>query len=167
MKRRTLVFGGVVLAAGGAAQSLRAASAEDAGANFFALAYPDLDGHAQPLSAWKGKPLVVNFWATWCGPCVQEMPQLDTLHKKYPGIQFAGIGIDSADNMRKFVQKVVVSYPLLVAGPGGIDVMRALGNAPGALPFTVVFGADGRIKRKVLGAVNVADMTTLLDTLAA
>jgi len=120
----------------------------------YAQTLPDLSDQAQPLSQYRGRPLLVNFWATWCAPCVQEMPELSQLAQQHPQVQFLGIGIDTAANMREFIEKVPVSYPLLVAGHGGIDWVRALGNAPGGLPFTVLFDADGSIHHKVLGKID-------------
>ena len=91
------------------------------------------------------------------------MPDLEELHKKYGEVQFVGIGIDTADNIRAFVEKVPVSYPLLVAGHGGIDIVRSMGNPAGGLPFTVIFDADGQVKRKILGQVKMDDLARTLS----
>ncbi|AOB29850.1 thioredoxin [Bordetella sp. H567] len=169
MKRRTALQS--LMALGGAAGAVpawvRAAAQADPAAVLLEQSYPDLEGKPQALAQWKGRPMLVNFWATWCPPCVKEMPELDGLHKQHAGVQFLGLAIDSAVNVVKFASKLPVSYPLLVAGAGSIDVMRSLGNGPGALPFTVLLGADGRISRKILGPVDVADVEKWLREVAA
>jgi thiol-disulfide isomerase/thioredoxin len=173
MNRREFIQHGVALGAfavfGGAfgVQPASAADAADGAAALLAQSYPDLDGKARRMADWRGKPMVINFWATWCAPCVKEMPELDALQKQHPKAQFVGIGIDSATNMQKFAQKVAVSYPLLVAGPGGIDLMRKLGNGPGALPFTVILAEDGSVKRTILGAASPEEVAALLQQLGA
>jgi len=130
--------------------------------DLYAMILPDLNGQSQLLSQYLGRPLLVNFWATWCAPCVQEMPELAALANTYPQVQFLGIGIDTAANMRDFVKKVPVSYPLLVAGHAGIDWVRALGNTSGGLPFTVLFDADGSTYHKVLGKIVKDDLDQIL-----
>lgn len=166
MKRRTvlrtLLLGGVAGAAPALATSVSPADSTP-GAALLAQTYPDPQGKPQPLAQWKGKPLVVNFWATWCPPCVKEMPELDELHKRHPQAALLGLAVDTAANVVKFVSKVPVSYPLLVAGPGIIDLMRKLGNGPGGLPFTVVLGADGGIRKQILGPVDIAELDRLLS----
>lgn len=143
------------------------ADAGDPVAALMQMQLPDLDGASNSLAGWKGQPMVVNFWATWCAPCVKEMPELDALQKKYPHVRFVGIGVDSAANMQKFVQKVRVSYPLWVIGPGAIDTLRKLGNPSGGLPFTIVFNADGGITRKILGEIQPDDLDSTLAGLKA
>jgi len=128
----------------------------------YALTLPDLAGQPQRLSHYLGHPLLVNFWATWCAPCVKEMPALDALAREHPRVQFVGIGIDTAANMRDFVAKVPVAYPLLVAGYEGVDLLRALGNPAGGLPFTVLFDASGEPVRQILGEVEVAELAGVL-----
>ena len=118
MNRRLLLSAGVAIAAtvaGGYTllgrnkpQPAPAPAADDPVAGLMQLQLPDLSGATHSLAAWKGQPIVVNFWATWCAPCVKEMPVLDALQKKYPQIRFVGIGVDSAANMQKFVEKVQV-----------------------------------------------------------
>jgi thiol-disulfide isomerase/thioredoxin len=179
MNRRIFLYAGAavaVAAAGGYAYRQRGGQAAhtpapvpagDPVAALQALSLPDLDGQSHSLSQWRGRPMVVNFWATWCAPCVKEMPELQALHQKYPGIQFVGIGVDKAENMRQFLQKVPVSYPLLVMGAGAVDTLRTLGNPAGGLPFTLVFDADGRISRKILGQIQADDLERTLQGLAA
>ncbi|MGE8688251.1 MAG: TlpA family protein disulfide reductase [Achromobacter sp.] len=177
MNRRLLLSAGVAIAAtvaGGytlmGRKSPGPQAPADAGDPVAALMQqqlPDLNGASHSLSGWKGRPIVVNFWATWCAPCVREMPELDALQKKYPDIRFVGIGVDSAANMQKFVEKVQVSYPLWVIGAGAIDTLRKLGNPSGGLPFTIVFNADGSINRKILGEIQPDDLDRTLSGLKA
>jgi thiol-disulfide isomerase/thioredoxin len=124
--------------------------------NLYAQSLNDLSGKPQTLSQWKGKPLLVNFWASWCGPCVQEMPELSELAAKGGGKRFnvIGIGIDSPANLVEFTKKTKVSYPLYVGGMSGTDLSRELGNANGGLPFTVLIGADGQVRKTYLGRLK-------------
>ena len=125
-------------------------------ADLYGQALNDLAGKPQPLAQWKGKPLLVNFWASWCAPCVQEMPELSELAAKDGGKHFnvIGIGIDSPSNLVEFTKKVKISYPLYVGGMGGTDMARALGNANGGLPNTVLNGADGQDVKSYLGRLK-------------
>jgi len=123
---------------------------------------PDLQGKSHQLSQWRGRPLVVNFWATWCAPCVREMPALQSLSEQHGGVQFIGIGIDSADNIRAFLEKVPVSYPILVVETGGVDMLRRLGNAQGGLPYTMILNEEGRVKHQILGEIEADDLTRRL-----
>jgi len=132
-----------------------------------ALTLPDSDGNAQSLQQWQGKILVVNFWATWCPPCREEMPGFSRLQNKLSGngVQFVGIGIDSADKIKEFSKLTPVSYPLLVASPGLMALMGQLGNDAGGLPFTVIIGRDGRLEQTQLGIWREADLQAILDKL--
>ena len=120
----------------------------------FDQAFPGLDGKPFALADCLGKPVVLNFWASWCPPCVKEMPDLETLHKKYPTVHFLGLAIDSASNVKTFIRKVPITYTLLLAGHDGIPLMQTLGNKVGGLPFTVVFDGKGKIENRVLGQVK-------------
>lgn len=124
-------------------------------------------GTQQNLAAFKGKPVVVNFWASWCGPCVKEMPTLAALHREYEkkGITFIGLGVDSEKNVNAFLQKVPVDYPIYIAGFGGADLARSFGNNAGALPFTVVIDAKGVIRSTKLGEVDPKELKATLDAL--
>lgn len=125
----------------------------------------DLQGATRRLADWQGRPMLLNFWASWCAPCVREMPELDALQKQFPRIQFIGIGIDTAVKIRKFLLKVPVSYPLLVLGTSGIDTLRDLGDTAAGLPFTLILTADGSVKRSVLGKIRPDDIHNTLASL--
>ena len=164
-KRRQLICAGLALA--GAAGFAPAALAGDADP-LFQKSFPDADGAEHPMSGFLGKPLVVNFWATWCPPCIHEMPDLQALSERHPHAAFLGLAVDTAVNVRNFAEnKVKVSYPLLVTGHEGIDLMRPLGNSKGGLPFTVVFDAQGRLVERILGIVKPENLDTLLKGMNA
>jgi thiol-disulfide isomerase/thioredoxin len=133
---------------------------ESAPANFFVLSMPDDGGKMQEFAQWKGKTLILNFWATWCAPCVQEMPDLSALQIQSKGknLQILGIGIDSASNIKEFVSKYPVNYPLYVAGMDGSELSRQFGNQGGGLPFTVLLGPDGRIRKTYLGRLKMDEL---------
>lgn len=132
---------------------------------FYANDFPDLQGRQVEFSRYLGKPLVLNFWATWCAPCVKEMPDLDALHKKYGNVGFVGLAVDTLVNVEKFGTKVQVSYPLLIAGHGGIKLMRSLGNKQGGLPFTVVFDKQGQVAKRLLGQIKPAELDRIIADL--
>jgi len=133
-----------------------AASPTGATASLYSQSLNDLSGKPQSLAQWKGKPLLVNFWASWCAPCVQEMPELSALAAKDGGKRFhvIGIGIDSPSNLVQFTQKTKVSYPLYVGGMSATDLARGLGNTNGGLPYTVLIGADGKVIKTYLGKLK-------------
>nr|MBF0684897.1 TlpA family protein disulfide reductase [Pseudomonas sp.] len=165
MKRRVVLaaaLAGAVGALAGCKQEKTAAVSSTP--DFFSHALPDTSGVSQPLSQWKGKPLLVNFWATWCAPCVKEMPDLDRLSRQFSGISFLGIGIDSAENIAQFLQKVPVGYTLLEARADGLDMMRDLGNASGGLPFTVIMSPDGKVLRAFAGQIDPEELARYLHS---
>ncbi|MDB5952682.1 MAG: alkyl hydroperoxide reductase [Massilia sp.] len=150
-----------------AASSTDGAPAGSPVAALYAQSLNDAAGKPQSLSQWKGKPLVVNFWAPWCAPCVKEMPELAALaaDSAAKNINVIGIGIDSPTNIAEFATKVKVSYPLYVAGMSGTELSRGFGNTSGSLPYTVLIGADGKVKKTYLGQLKFdqlkADMAAL------
>ncbi len=167
MNRRDFLRHGAGLAVGAALlQAPIFAAASGPAATFLANSFPNLQGEFVALSSYAGKPLVVNFWATWCAPCIKEMPDLDELAHKYPGMTFLGVAVDTQANVERFLKKVQVSYPLVIAGHGGIEKMKALGNTKGGLPYTVIFDAQSRIHHEVLGQVDPAKLDARLAELA-
>lgn len=133
-----------------------------------ALNLPDSNGKPQSIEQWQGKILVVNFWATWCPPCREEMPGFSRLQNKFSGngVQFVGIGIDSEDKIREFSKLTPVSYPLLVGSPGLMGILTQLGNAAGGLPYTVILGREGDLRQTRLGEWKEADLQAVLAKLA-
>jgi thiol-disulfide isomerase/thioredoxin len=121
-----------------------------------ALTLPDPSGRPQPLSQWQGKVLVVNFWATWCGPCREEMPDLVRAQKEYgaKGLQIVGIAADDADKVQQFAKEIELNYPALIGGYAAIDLSKDLGNSLVALPFTLVVDRKGKVAYTHLGPVK-------------
>ena len=139
----------------------------DSVSRFFATRLNDDAGRPQPVEQWRGKTLVVNFWATWCQPCREEMPALSRLQAKHAasGVQFVGIALDNAANVVQFKQGLAIGYPLLIAENEGGELTRQLGNDRLALPYTVVFGADGRVAMTKLGRIQEQELDKLLLSL--
>jgi thiol-disulfide isomerase/thioredoxin len=127
---------------------------------FLALTLKDSQNKPQAINQWKNKFLVVNFWATWCKPCVQEMPELVELQKEFSAqnVQFLGLGIDSPTNIAEFAEKYQISYPLFAAGMEGTELSRAMGNKAGGLPFTVLISTDGRVVKSYLGRLKMDEL---------
>ncbi|CAH2933306.1 MAG: Cytochrome c-type biogenesis protein ResA [uncultured Paraburkholderia sp.] len=152
---------------GEVAPAAQPASKESAVAQLWAAPVTTADGKPESLTVLKGRPIVVNFWASWCGPCVEEMPALSQLQRDYAkkGIQFVGLGVDSEKNVQTFLQKVKVAYPVYVTGFGDADLARAFGNTAGGLPFTVVIDANGNIRSTKLGQIDPKILKQTLDAL--
>ena len=126
----------------------------------FSSQLKDVDGNPQKISQWQGQFLLVNFWATWCKPCVQEMPELQALSLAFKSkqLQVVGMGIDSPAQIRAFRDQHHITYPLLVAGLEGTDLGTALGNQVGGLPFTVLISPDGRILKHYVGRLKMDEL---------
>jgi thiol-disulfide isomerase/thioredoxin len=123
----------------------------------FAARMPDLEGSQASLAQWRGKVLVVNFWATWCNPCREEIPDFIHLQKEFgdKGIQFVGIAADQVDKVRLFANELQINYPLLIGNYEALDLAKGVGNRISALPFTVVLDRNGRLVHRQLGILKV------------
>ena len=118
------------------------------------ISLPDLHGRIQALpDAYAGRPLLINVWASWCGPCIEEMPELDryALAQGAEGIQVIGLALDTPEGVRDFLSRVPVRYPILLETPGPADASVWLGNRKGVLPYSVLVDADGRIVKQKVG----------------
>lgn len=169
MTRRAWLIGGVAAVAGAAGVGSAwwrggrpggevAVAAEGASANVWAMRFEQPGGGELALASLRGKPVLLNFWATWCPPCVTEMPLLDAFHREQPGWHVVGLAVDKRDPVNEFLQKRGVGFQIGLAGLDGVDLSRKLGNASGALPFTVVFDAAGVVTHRKLGAISAADL---------
>lgn len=139
-----------------------AAAAE---ADFWALQLETPTGQPYALAGLRGRPLLVNFWATWCPPCIEELPLLDAFYAENSpkGWQVVGLAVDQAGSVRSFLGKHPVRFPVAMAGGAGSSLSRSLGNAGGGLPFSVIFGADGRILARKIGKVSAQDLVSWRD----
>ena len=133
---------------------------------FFANSWQSPDGKSVDTQKWQGKVLVVNFWASWCPPCVEEMPTLDKLQQEFlqQNVLFVGIGIDSPSNIREFLSKTPVSYPIVIGGMEGSNLSKQLGNSQGALPYTIIINAKGKATYSKLGKISEEDVRSAIKS---
>jgi thiol-disulfide isomerase/thioredoxin len=127
---------------------------------FWAQRFPTPGGGELVMQSLRGKPLLINFWATWCPPCVEELPLLDRFYRENAanGWQVIGLAIDNPAAVRGFLGKMPLSFPIGLAGLGGSELGKSLGNLAGGLPFTVVIGSKGAVLHRKMGKVSVADL---------
>lgn len=132
-----------------------------------ALSLPDMEGQPQPLRQWQGKVMVINFWATWCEPCRQEMPEFVRAQRELgpKGVQFVGIAVDQRDKIAQFANELDLNYPVLVGGFDAVDISKTLGNPLAALPFTVILGRDGRVAHTQLGQLKPIQLRSIIANL--
>ncbi|SDV49543.1 TlpA family protein disulfide reductase [Chitinasiproducens palmae] len=142
------------------------ANAAGSTAALYETTLKDTSGKPFDLSRLRGKTTVVNFWASWCGPCVREMPELAVLNDRYAGkkVAFVGIAADSDANVKRFLGNVRVDYLILNAGFEGVELSTKLGNTVHGLPFTVVIDEDGQISYTKLGAISSPELAKALDS---
>jgi thiol-disulfide isomerase/thioredoxin len=165
LNRRSVAALGVaalVAAAGGAALRSRRMRREDeeadapAAIDVWSLAFHDVDGNAVAMASLRGRPLLLNFWATWCVPCIVEMPILDRFARERAADrwQVLALAIDQPDPVRRFIAERTLRVPVAIAGGIGVELSRQLGNRNGGLPFTAAFDSTGKKVRGHLGAVD-------------
>jgi len=164
-RRTWLAAAGVALVAGGTAYGLRSPTGagrepgpvEEA---FWQQEFSQTDGSALRMAHFRGKPLVVNFWATWCPPCVEELPLLSAffVENKSKSWQVLGLAVDQPSAVKRFQAQNPLSFPVALAGLQGTDLSRSLGNLSGGLPFTVVFGVAGEVRHRKIGRLSPDDL---------
>jgi peroxiredoxin len=131
------------------------------------FALRDLAGKTHSLASWRGKVVLLNFWATWCPPCRREIPLFIDLQRRYEkqGLQIVGISIDNPEAVARYWQEMSINYPLLIADETTYELMAAYGNRQGGLPYSVLIAADGRIAEVKIGAYSREELETALKPL--
>ncbi len=173
--RRALLVagvGGVAAAAGYFANAWRigalgSAAGEDVAATILGSTLHTLDGTPQTLAGLRGRILVINYWATWCAPCREEIPLFVRLQREYAArnVQFVGIAVDQVDKVRDFAREFSINYPLLIAGLDAVELSRKAGNKAGVLPYTLVLDRSGKITARLVGRISEARMREQLTPL--
>lgn len=140
-------------------------SKEDPGVTIAQLVLPDLAGNPTSAAQWRGKVVVINFWASWCPPCRDEIPGLARTQAELgpEGLQIVGIAVDSAEKSKAAAAEWGITYPILVGGAAAIDLSRRLGNPTGGLPYTVVLDRSGGLVASHLGAISHPQLLRLLQ----
>jgi thiol-disulfide isomerase/thioredoxin len=168
-RRNALIVAGVgvAAAAAGALSGVLVLQSRSGAAELLAARFNDLEGRPRRLLEWQGRPLLCNFWATWCAPCLEEVPLLVAAKQQLPtsGPEIVGIAIDNAYNIIEFARTYKINYPLLVGGATALGVVRALGNAGGGLPYTVALDRSGAIVGRKLGALTDAELRQVMASL--
>jgi peroxiredoxin len=124
------------------------------------LVWEDPQGQPVAMQDFKGRKLLLNFWATWCPPCVEELPMLNAFYRERQAQGWAvlGLAVDQPSSVRQFLQRLPLDFPVAMAGLGGTELSKQLGNATGGLPYTVVFNALGDIAHRKIGQVKPEDL---------
>jgi thiol-disulfide isomerase/thioredoxin len=150
----------------GAYFGLRHEAPADATA-LLALSLPDAAGKEQSIGQWRGKVVVVNFWATWCAPCREEMPEFMRAQTEFGarGLQFVGIAVDQADKVDAFAKDLGLNYPTLIGGYGAVELSKTLGNRLAALPFTIIVDRQGRVAFTQLGLMKPEQLRSIVGKL--
>lgn len=173
MNRRTLLYSGVVAGLAGIGAGwwrkqnheslpsvVTSPANNDALNSFWNLSFDTPDGESFAMSRFMGKPLLLNFWATWCPPCVEELPLLNAFYQdnKSKNWQVLGLAVDQPSAVRKWLQAKPLSYAVGMAGLSGTELSKSLGNLAGGLPFSAVFDASGHLLQSKTGKVSADDL---------
>ena len=139
-----------------------------AAALYAATGFRDLQGQAQTLGRFHGQTVVLNFWATWCAPCVEEMPAFERLQARWRDrqVRFVGISGEQPEPVAAFAQRLGITYTLWTGGEAALDLSRRLGNRLGVLPHTVVLGPDGQVLANKVGTYSEIELEALLQKVA-
>jgi thiol-disulfide isomerase/thioredoxin len=133
------------------------------------FSFPDVSEQMQSISQWRGKVLVVNFWATWCAPCLNEIPEFIRLQNEYQhsGLQFVGVAVENKQPVTEYLQRIHINYPVMVAGDEGIALSEELGNILYAVPFTLIVNQLGQVVHMQFGELSRDRLIELVTPLLA
>lgn len=133
----------------------------------FAASFPDMQGRPQAFEQWRGKVVVLNFWATWCPPCRTEIPDFIKVQEKFAarGLVIVGLAIDDKDKVAAFADEVGINYPVLIGDTRAMDLAKSAGNRLGGLPYTVILDRSGRIVGTEIGGLTGAKLEQLISPL--
>lgn len=173
--RRRWVFGAAAVAAAAAGAGVAwwryepHALGDQAEQLFWQHSFTALSGQPMPMDSMRGRPLLVNFWATWCPPCVRELPLLSefAVSQGERGIQVLGLAVDKAEAVARFLQRQPLQFPVALAEQGGLGLTRTLGNLQGGLPFTVLFNGAGLVQQRKIGELSAKDLAMWGQQMAA
>ncbi len=172
MRRAAIFFAAAIIAAGGGIVARgwwTQWAGQRTGAETADFTLPDSEGRQRSLSEWRGKILVVNFWASWCGPCLHEIPEFIRLQEEWrdKGVQFIGVALEDKEAVSDYMRRVVLNYPVLIAGDAGLGLSYRLGNVLNAVPFTLVVDAAGKIIFRRPGELNREQLLAALAPVLA
>ncbi len=127
---------------------------------FWQMTFTTPEGLTLRMADLRGKPLLLNFWATWCPPCVEELPLLNSFFKENTGKgwQVLGLAVDQLAPVKRFLVNSPLAFPVGLSGMPGLELSKSLGNLSGSLPFSVVFGSDGQVAHRKIGKINPEDL---------
>jgi thiol-disulfide isomerase/thioredoxin len=168
---RLVMLGGVIIAFAGIALMLDALfspkttlQSEISYPALMSISLPDIADKPQALGQWQGKLLAINFWATWCAPCREEIPVFSLMQEKYAakGLQIVGIAADKPDKVVQFLKTENFRYPALIDLTSAMDLSKRLGNRLGLLPHTIIFNAEGKIVLNKLGQIQESELENII-----
>lgn len=160
-----LLVGAAALAAGFWFATELRRPGEGAGPAALNFRLPDLDGRPRELAEWRGRTILLNFWATWCPPCREEIPMLIDAQARLGarGVQVIGVAIDEREAVAAYSRDMRINYPVLIGDAAAMNLMDAYGNRAGSLPYSVVIAADGQITSRKLGAYRGNELENVLN----
>lgn len=134
---------------------------------FWRMQFDQPDGTPLNMQSFQGQALLVNFWATWCPPCVEELPLLESIWRENSvnRLQVVGLAVDQPSSVRKFLEKNQLTFPIGLAGLTGTTLARSLGNSVSALPFSVLFDSKGQIRAQKMGKLEANELSVWIQSL--
>jgi len=151
-----ILFAGVLALSGGILSHRLSTTAVPDALPAIEFSFPDSTGTQRNINEWQGKILIINFWATWCPPCLKEIPEFIKIQDEFAdkNLQFIGIAIDEKSAVEEYLETIHINYPILIAGDEGIALSRQLGNIVNAVPFTLIVNPKGQVIHRQPGELS-------------